>query len=230
MREALGKNQLQSIYARLARRYDLQHLVLTGGADRRGRTILVERTVTGGERILDCGAGTGSTGLLAAEKVGPKGHVSLLDWSGSMLSVAAEKARQQRLLARISCQVGDMTCLPYPADSFDLVFSSYSLCPLADPKTGALELYRVCRPGGKIAVAHSVEPRTAMVRWVAERIEDLAWRLPSLSMGCRSVSVLASLLETGATLLFQRRIGVPLWPFLIFIVKKPVLTRPSSTP
>ena len=40
-------------------------------------------------------------------------------------------------------------------------------------------------------------------------------------MGCRAVSVLPALLRAGAKPLFERRLGVPLYPFLVFVVAKP---------
>jgi len=48
---------------------------LTAGADRRGRKLLVEVAVQAEDKVLDCGSGTGSTGILAVHKVGPSGRV-----------------------------------------------------------------------------------------------------------------------------------------------------------
>jgi hypothetical protein len=80
----------------------------------------------------------------------------------------------------------------------------------------------VAKPGGKIAVAHSTHPENRVVRWLADRVEDLAWHFPWISMGCRAVSVLPSLESAGARPVLARRVGVPLWPFFVFIVEKPV--------
>ncbi|ORJ61554.1 hypothetical protein B5V00_05815 [Geothermobacter hydrogeniphilus] len=221
MRKALTREKIQDIYSRLAAHYDTLHRLLTAGADQRGRRMLVEKTITSEEKILDCGAGTGSCGLLAAKMSGATSHVILLDLNETMLRTGRKKTLQEDLTERTSWLVGDMTRLPFPDNSFDLVFSSYSLCPLTDPRQGALELYRVTRPGGKIAVAHSTEAENPFIHWAADKIETLAWRYPILSMGCRPVSVLPALERAGAKLLFRQRIGVPLWPFLIFIMKKP---------
>jgi len=67
MRKALTLEKIQDIYSRLAMHYDTLHRLLTAGADQRGRRMLVEKTITSEERILDCGAGTGNCGLLAAK-------------------------------------------------------------------------------------------------------------------------------------------------------------------
>jgi demethylmenaquinone methyltransferase / 2-methoxy-6-polyprenyl-1,4-benzoquinol methylase len=221
MRAALSLDKLHGIYDRIAARYDIQHALITARADQRGRRLLVETAVKVGDTVLDCGSGTGTTALMAARKVGPKGKVVLFDLSEGMLAVAREKAVRQGSLDRLEFQTGDMIHLPFADDSFDVVLSTYSLCPLYDPKKGALELYRVTRPGGRIGVAHSTSPRNPIMRWLADRVEDIAWRFPWLSMGCRSVTVLPALQAAGARVVFLKHVGVPLWPFLVFVVEKP---------
>lgn len=71
MRTALSTDLLKGVYGRAARRYDLQHALFTARSDQRGRRMLVERCVSEGDVVLDCGAGTGSTGIMAAKVVGP---------------------------------------------------------------------------------------------------------------------------------------------------------------
>jgi ubiquinone/menaquinone biosynthesis C-methylase UbiE len=221
VRAALGLEKLRGIYDSIAAHYDVEHGLITAWADQRGRELLVETAVKEGDAVLDCGSGTGTTALMAARKVGPKGKVVLFDLSEGVLAVAREKAARQGLTERLTFQSGDMVHLPFANDSFDVVLSTYSLCPLYDPKKGALELYRVARPGGLIGVAHSTTPRNPIVKWLADRVEDIAWRFPGLSMGCRAVTVLPALQAAGARLVFLKRIGVPLWPFLVFVVEKP---------
>jgi demethylmenaquinone methyltransferase/2-methoxy-6-polyprenyl-1,4-benzoquinol methylase len=221
VREGLNLEKLQDLYEHLAGHYDLLHTVLTAGSDQRGRRLLVEKAVLIGDKVLDCGAGTGSTGVLAAKKVGPDGEVTLFDLSEAMLKKARQKAREERVYDRITWRVGDMARLPFADDRFDVALSTYSLCPLYDPEQGALELYRVTRPGGRIAVAHSADPHHPLLKWLAGKVENLAWHFPRLSMGCRSVSVLPALERAGGKVIFRRSIGVPLWPFLVFVVEKP---------
>jgi len=221
MRQALEQEKLRAVYDRVARRYDFQHSILTARSDQRGRRLLVDKAVTAGNRVLDCGAGTGSTGLLAAQKTGESGHVVLFDICADMLAIAKGKAGQAHLQDRVAFQTGDMLDLPFADDSFDVVLSTYSLCPVYDPARGARELYRVTRPGGRIGVAHSTEPTGPLIKWLADQVENVVWRIPSLSLGCRSVEVLPTLEQLGCSTLFKQHIGVPLWPFLVFVVEKP---------
>ena len=222
MQDSLSIEALKTVYRQIAKRYDWQHALLTARADQKGRKLLVENAVHEGDTVLDCGSGTGSTGILAANQVGPQGKVTLFDLSEAMLAVARHKVIHAGLLDRIKFQTGDMVHLPFADNSFDVILSTYSLCPLYDPAKGALELYRVTQPGGMIAIAHSTLPRNPLLKWLATRVEGWAWHFPWLSMGCRAVSVLPTLEQAGGRVIFSRRIGVPLWPFLVCIVQKPV--------
>jgi demethylmenaquinone methyltransferase/2-methoxy-6-polyprenyl-1,4-benzoquinol methylase len=222
MRKALSTEKLKDIYGLIARRYDFQHSLITFRADQKGRRILVENSVDEGDEVLDCGSGTGTTGIMAAKRVGQSGKVILFDLSEKMLSVARKKVERENLQDRVTFQTGDMVHLPFADNRFDVVLSTYSLCPLYDPVKGALELYRVTKQGGKLGVGHSTEPKNVIVKYLADRIEDIAWHFPWLSMGCRSVKVLQALENSGGRVLLAKHIGVPLWPFLVFVIEKPL--------
>lgn len=220
MRPAIDPARLKAVYAKVANHYDFQHGLLTAGSDQRGRRRAVAHAVREGDRVLDAGAGTGSTSLLAARRAGPDGRVVLYDTSEPMLAVARQRIGAADLAARTEFRTGDMAALPFDDASFDCALSTYSLCPLYDPVKAALELYRVVRPGGRIGIAHSTEPPRPWVRWLADRVEDLVWHFPTLSMGCRAVSVRPALEDAGGRVSYCRYLGVPLWPFIVFVVEK----------
>lgn len=216
----LSKKKLKSVYDKVSPWYDFQHSLVTFNSDQRGRKLLVSKTVRPGDLVLDAGAGTGTTALMAARATGEGGKVTLYDFSEGMLNKARYKALEAQLVDRLNFEQGDMTKLPYPDNSFDVVLSTYSMCPLYDPAVAAREIYRVVKPGGKIGVAHSTEPTNKVVKKIAEWAEDLYWKIPELSLGCRAVEVLPTLEDSGGKLLFKKKIGFPLWPFLVFVVEK----------
>jgi|TARA_Y100000294_G_scaffold104196_1_gene96888 ubiquinone/menaquinone biosynthesis C-methylase UbiE len=219
LRPALDQATLKTLYQRAARRYDRQHRLLTLASDQRGRELMVRDTVRSGDRVLDAGCGSGLTTGLAARAAGPSGFVTGLDLTPGML----DQARQKTVAggAALVFAIGDMTALPFSDESFDSVLSSYSVCPLSDPEFGALELYRLVRPGGRLGIAHSAEPQNALLRRLAGSLEGLLWHLPQLSLGCRPVEVLPALHRAGARVDLDRLIGLPLWPFRVIVTVKP---------
>lgn len=80
---------------------------------------------------------------------------------------------------RVELKAGDILNLPFPDDTFDVVLSAYSVCPLYSPEEGALELPGVVRPAGKLAVAHSANPEKSVLRWLAGKLENLIWLFPN---------------------------------------------------
>ncbi|MGD8749644.1 MAG: class I SAM-dependent methyltransferase [Balneolaceae bacterium] len=222
MIKALPEDQLKSVYDKVSGWYDWQHSIVTFNSDQKGRKLVVSKTVTQGDNVIDAGAGTGTTALLAAQSVGPEGSVVLYDFSREMLKKAKEKAVKKRISDRLIFATGDMASLPYEDCSFDVALSTYSLCPLFDPAKAALELYRIVKPGGKIGIAHSTEPSNKLVRGLANAVEKMYWKIPELSLGCRAVKVLPALREAGGNVIFKKRLGFPLWPFLVFVIEKPI--------
>jgi demethylmenaquinone methyltransferase/2-methoxy-6-polyprenyl-1,4-benzoquinol methylase len=204
----------------VARRYDWQHTLLTLRSDERCRRRVVELGVRCGDRrILDAGAGTGLTARLAVEKVCPEATLVLVDLSTGMLSQARKRFSSHSNAPKVMFVLGDIVHLPLHSGTFDAVLSTFSACPLYDPAEGAREMIRLLRPGGRLAIAHSAEPRQAALRWLAQRVEALVWRFPSLSLGCRPVDLRPVLTELGARVIFDRLYGVPLWPFRVLVVE-----------
>lgn len=112
------------------------------------------RTVAGlalapGDKVLDVGCGTGASALPAAQAVGPSGSVTGVDLSARLLDRARAKARG---LGNIEFLTADMTSLGYPNDHFDAVVSVFSIFFVPDMEGMVRELWRMVRPGGKLAI------------------------------------------------------------------------------
>lgn len=111
------------------------------------RNALLERLDPVGLRprhVLDLGGGCGIGALALAERY-RKAKVTLVDRSPAML---AEAERRRGWFRRFECVNADVTALPFPAASVDLVFANL-LLPYVQDADGLLrEVRRVLRPRG----------------------------------------------------------------------------------
>lgn len=100
-----------------------------------------------GQKVLDVACGTGVLARKAAKRVAPGGAVAGLDRNEGMLAVA------RRTAPAIEWRQGMAESLPFADRSFDAVISQFGLMFFED-RAGALrEMWRVLRPGGRLAVA-----------------------------------------------------------------------------
>ena len=107
--------------------------------------------IQAGSRVLDVAAGTGESTLMAAARVGSKGHVVAADVSASMLNVAAEAARKAGM-TNVETRVMNAENLELDTDSFDAVVCRVALMLFPNPAKALAEMRRVVKPGGKVAV------------------------------------------------------------------------------
>ena len=106
----------------------------------------VGELVPAGARVLDCAAGTGEFSLAAARRAG---SVLCTDQSLPMLEKARKKA-EKRGLANITFARRDITALPDPDGSYDVVIAGNVLHLLDDPEPAVRELWRVTAPVGRL--------------------------------------------------------------------------------
>jgi ubiquinone/menaquinone biosynthesis C-methylase UbiE len=102
-----------------------------------------------GGRVLDVGTGPGVL-LVELARRRPDLSLSGVDLSADM--VAAARRNLAPFGDRAGAQVGDVTSLPFPDHSFDLIVSSLSLHHWDQPEAGAAELGRVVKPGGRVHI------------------------------------------------------------------------------
>ena len=116
------------------------------------RAMLAATQPKPGERVLELACGAGGTGLAAAALVGPVGEVILSDVVAEMTAIAA--ARVGALgLGNVATRVLDIESIDEPDASYDVVLCREGLMFAPDPASGAREIHRVLRPGGRLAVA-----------------------------------------------------------------------------
>ena len=103
-----------------------------------------------GESVLDVATGTGVAAFLAADLVGAAGRVLATDLSQKMVdAVASEAARHD--LPQLAAERVDAEDLAYPDASFDVAICVLGLMYPADPQRAIEQMFRVLRPGGRVA-------------------------------------------------------------------------------
>lgn len=101
-----------------------------------------------GQHVLDVACGTGVLAREAARRVGDDGAVTGLDVNPGMLAVARRESP-----AGIRWEEGRAEELPFDDASFDAVACQFSLMFFEDKVAAMEEMWRVLRPGGRLAVA-----------------------------------------------------------------------------
>ena len=102
-----------------------------------------------GQKVLDVGCGTGQLALIAARA---GADVTGCDIATNSIERARVRASQEQLSAVFD--EGDAESLPYADAQFDVVTSLVGAMFAPRPELVASELIRVCKPGGKIAMAN----------------------------------------------------------------------------
>jgi SAM-dependent methyltransferase len=114
-----------------------------------GEMLCETADVMPGERVLDVACGSGTAALAAARR---GAVVTGVDYVPALLERGRERAAAERV--EVEWVEGDAEALPCEDGSFDVVLSTFGVMFAPDHAQAAKELLRVCRPGGRIAMAN----------------------------------------------------------------------------
>jgi demethylmenaquinone methyltransferase / 2-methoxy-6-polyprenyl-1,4-benzoquinol methylase len=180
--EADASRQVREMFTQIAPRYDLLNHLLSLQLDRLWRARVAHRLRPILERsdavVLDLCCGTGDLALSLSRSA--KARIVGADFSHAMLVRARAKSR---LVSSHSGRPApepmplfeaDALCLPFAPNSFDLVTTAFGLRNLANYEAGLLEIRRVLKPGGTLAILEFTEPPSGPIgdlyRWYFRKI------------------------------------------------------------
>ena len=135
---------VDAVYDKVSTVYDLTY----GPTLHPGRLQAIERMgIKDGDRVLEVGVGTGINLALYPSEAAVTG----IDYTAAMLEKARERAARKKG-APVRLLQMDAADLRFADDSFDIVYAPYVISVVADPIGVAREMYRVCRPGGRVII------------------------------------------------------------------------------
>jgi ubiquinone/menaquinone biosynthesis C-methylase UbiE len=114
-----------------------------------GRTFISELDIKPDSKVLDVACGTGNLAIPAALH---GAQVTGLDFVPHLIKQAEERAKKEDL--DITFDVGDAESMPYEDNEFDYVVTMFGAMFCPRPEIAAKELFRVCKPGGTVAMAN----------------------------------------------------------------------------
>ena len=136
------------------------------------RQLLTEAGLTSGMRVLDVGSGSGDVSFLAADLVGPHGHVVGVDRSPEAVERARTRA-VRRNISNVTFEVGDPASMHFDSP-FDAIIGRFVLMYQDDPAKSLRSMMRYLREGG--LVAFQEVDSTACRSWPAVPTFDAAAR------------------------------------------------------
>ena len=117
-------------------------------------------------RLFEIGFGGGVAAQLASQQAS-QGFVAGIDHSDTMVQIASKRNAEAIKAKRMELSQGDAGTVPYPDETFDIVYSLHSIYFWDDPVECLKGFHRALKPGGLLAI--TIQPKN---RWRDDQIES----------------------------------------------------------
>ena len=115
-------------------------------------------------RLFEIGFGGGVAAQLASQQAS-QGFVAGIDHSDTMVQIASKRNAEAIKAKRMELSQGDAGTIPYPDETFDIVYSLHSIYFWKEPIACLKGFHRALKPGGLLAI--TIQPKN---RWREEQI------------------------------------------------------------
>jgi ubiquinone/menaquinone biosynthesis C-methylase UbiE len=162
---------------------------LSPGGPEEVTATLAGRDIRGAD-VLDIGCGIGGVDLLLAERFGAASVLGV-DIEAGNLALAVRRAEGKGLSSRVRYRQIEPGPLPFPAQSFDVVFSKDAIIHIPDKEALFGDLHRLLRPSGRFIASDwlrrdDAPPSPAMARYIAS--EGLSFAMASPERYCHAMA------------------------------------------
>jgi tRNA (cmo5U34)-methyltransferase len=181
----MNEDSTVSCYDRHAKAYDLYQSAVVPGYQEMLDLVAeaCQRYLPEEAKIIDLGCGTGNAALAVLKKI-PSTRIYLIDGSGRMVKVAAEKITSAHPEAILGCKVADLAGSDWDdgievggleSDGYDAIVSALVLehLPFDRYKEVIAKCYRLLKPGGWLLATEGYsEEGSDMQEWFFQEMEE----------------------------------------------------------
>jgi demethylmenaquinone methyltransferase/2-methoxy-6-polyprenyl-1,4-benzoquinol methylase len=151
---------VQTMFGRIAERYNLLNRVMTFGQDMRWRRYVVQQAQLPSQgKLLDLATGTGDIAFEALKAV-PTAQVVGADFAIPMMRVG----QNMEYGKQVAWAAADALELPFADVQFDAVVSGYLVRNVIDIPRTLQEQKRILKPGGRIVILDTSPPPNNLLK------------------------------------------------------------------
>jgi demethylmenaquinone methyltransferase/2-methoxy-6-polyprenyl-1,4-benzoquinol methylase len=152
VRAAERQALVNSVFARVADRYDLMNDLMSGGLHRLWKDDMIAWLAPPKDRpfrLIDVAGGTGDITRRFLNATSQQATAVICDISAEMLDAGRRRFAGTALARRLDFVQGNGEALPFPDRSFDAYTIAFGIRNVTNRDRALAEAYRVLRPGGR---------------------------------------------------------------------------------
>jgi demethylmenaquinone methyltransferase/2-methoxy-6-polyprenyl-1,4-benzoquinol methylase len=160
------KQQVASMFDKIAFRYDFLNRFLSAGIDIGWRKKAIKELLTlQPSQVLDVATGTGDMAVLT-QKILKPARVTGIDISAGMLQIGQKKIENLGLQNVIKLEEGDSETIGFPDNTFDAITVAFGVRNFQNLEQGLAEMLRVLKPEGKLVVLEFSRPKQFLFKGI----------------------------------------------------------------